>query len=262
MVTEKPEDFDAIAIWEDDLEAAVQAFFVRRGRLVGRKGWTVDKVEPLTTAGAADLVPPAALRRARGRRAAADPGPESSRRRGGAVGPARRPAARHRAGSAGARIERSGSTCRSGATRPSSSRPSRTTPARPSSGTGCKRASDFDARSRRCKELQEALDLDEAPLRIECYDISHLGGTEVVASMVVFEDGLPKKSEYRRFKLSVDRNDDFAAMREVIKRRFSRLVEERRRRPSGTEGKFAYPPSSSSSTAAAASSAALEGLAR
>jgi excinuclease ABC subunit C len=79
-----------------------------------------------------------------------------------------------------------------------------------------KRATDFDARSRALKELGDALDLDEAPLRIECFDISHLGGTEVVASMVVFEDGLPKKSEYRRFKLSEDKNDDFAAMHEVI----------------------------------------------
>ena len=83
-------------------------------------------------------------------------------------------------------------------------------------------------------------------MRVECFDISHLGGTEVVGSMVVFEDGLPRKSEYRRFKLSMDRNDDFAAMREVIRRRFARYVEERARPVAETdasERKFAYPPS-------------------
>jgi excinuclease ABC subunit C len=103
-----------------------------------------------------------------------------------------------------------------------------------------KRASDFNARSQALRELQEHLDLEHAPLRIECYDISHLGGTEVVASMVVFEDGLPRKSEYRRFKLSQDKNDDFAAMREVIRRRFARLAEEY---DAPERGKFAYPPS-------------------
>ncbi len=108
-----------------------------------------------------------------------------------------------------------------------------------------KRGSDFNARSRAMEELQEALDLEDAPLRIECVDISHLGGTEVVASMVVFEDGLPRKSEYRRFKLSQDRNDDYAAMREVLRRRFRRLLEERAQPIVGDDGearKFAYPP--------------------
>jgi excinuclease ABC subunit C len=108
-----------------------------------------------------------------------------------------------------------------------------------------RRATDFDARSRALKELGDALGLGEAPLRIECFDVSHLGGTEVVASMVVFEDGLPKKSEYRRFKLSQDRNDDVAAMREVIGRRFKRLVEQRGEPVIGDDGtprKFAYPP--------------------
>jgi RNase adaptor protein for sRNA GlmZ degradation len=112
--------------------------------------------------------------------------------------------------------------------------------------TRLKRASDFESRSRALKELQDALDLDEAPLRIECFDISHLGGSEVVGSMVVFEDGLPKKSDYRRFKLSVDVNDDYANMREVIRRRFLRFAEERAA-PVVAEGedgprRFAYPP--------------------
>lgn len=85
-----------------------------------------------------------------------------------------------------------------------------------------KRANDFDARSRALRSLQEALGMQEAPLRIECFDISHLGGDGVVASMVVFEDGLPKRGAYRKFKLTSDQNDDYQAMREVLKRRFTR----------------------------------------
>src|SRR4029453_12487488 len=91
-----------------------------------------------------------------------------------------------------------------------------------------KRASDFDARARGLKELQEALDLPEAPLRIECYDISNLQGSQVVGSMVVFEDGLPRKSEYRRFEVrSVEGQDDVASLREVLTRRLARLASER-----------------------------------
>ena len=114
--------------------------------------------------------------------------------------------------------------------------------------TRLKRASDFESRSRALRELQEALDLEEAPLRIECYDISHLSGTDVVGSMVVFEDGLPKKSDYRRFKLSKDANDDYAAMREVLGRRFRRLHEERAATDPASDARderprrFAYPP--------------------
>lgn len=85
-----------------------------------------------------------------------------------------------------------------------------------------KRANDFDARSQALRSLQDALDMSEAPLRIECFDISHLGGEGVVASMVVFEDGLPKRAAYRKFKLTVDQNDDYQAMREVLRRRFTR----------------------------------------
>ena len=91
-----------------------------------------------------------------------------------------------------------------------------------------KRASDFTTRSRALEELQEALDLPEAPLRIECYDVSNLQGTEVVASMVVFEDGLPRKSDYRRFVIrGFEGQNDVAAMHETITRRFRRLLDER-----------------------------------
>lgn len=91
-----------------------------------------------------------------------------------------------------------------------------------------KRASDLTTRNRALQELTDVLDLPTAPLRIECYDISHLQGTEVVGSMVVFEDGLPRKSEYRRFVIkSVEGSNDVAAMDEVLTRRFGRLLDDR-----------------------------------
>jgi excinuclease ABC subunit C len=89
------------------------------------------------------------------------------------------------------------------------------------------------------------LGLPEAPLRIECYDMAHLHGTDYVGSMVVLEDGLPNKREYRRFKVNIDGNDDYAAMEEVLTRRLQAYVDERDR-PVGERGekpgKFAYPP--------------------
>jgi excinuclease ABC subunit C len=112
-----------------------------------------------------------------------------------------------------------------------------------------KRASDFAARSRALAELGDALGLPLAPLRIEAYDISNLGPTDKVGSMVVFEDGLPKRTDYRKFEIKgVPGQDDFASMEEVLHRRFARLVSEphdgepesgKRKRP----GRFAYPPS-------------------
>ena len=76
-------------------------------------------------------------------------------------------------------------------------------------------------------DLQNELGLINLPNRIECFDISHIQGSNVVASMSVFENGLPKKSDYRRFKISEDKNDDFAAMREVINRRYKKLLEKK-----------------------------------
>jgi len=106
-----------------------------------------------------------------------------------------------------------------------------------------KRASDFGARSRALAELGSVLGLEQAPLRIECYDISNLGPTDKVGSMVVFEDGLPKRSDYRRFQIKgVPGQDDFASMDEMLRRRFARLRAEAggdERRPR----RFAYPPS-------------------
>lgn len=85
-----------------------------------------------------------------------------------------------------------------------------------------KRASDLTSRSEALTELSEALGMDAAPLRIECIDISHVQGTNVVASLVVFEDGLAKKSDYRRFAIRDSPGDDVASIAEVVRRRFSR----------------------------------------
>jgi len=105
-----------------------------------------------------------------------------------------------------------------------------------------RRASDHNARARALVALQDALGLPEAPLRIECYDISNLQGTEIVASMVVMEDGLPKRSDYRRFKMRhQDGQDDFASMEEVLTRRFKRYLQERDE-GARTGKRFAYPP--------------------
>ena len=106
-----------------------------------------------------------------------------------------------------------------------------------------RRASDHNSRARALNELQDHLGLPEAPLRIECYDMSHIQGTDYVGSMVVLEDGLPKKSEYRRFKIKGRQgNDDFAAMEEVLTRRLTAYLAERRQPVGDRPGKFAYPP--------------------
>ena len=105
-----------------------------------------------------------------------------------------------------------------------------------------KRASDHNSRARALNELQEALGLPASPLRIECYDMSHLQGTDYVGSMVVLEDGLPKKSEYRRFKIkTVAGNDDFAAMEEVLTRRLSAYLVEREKPVERTRGPVLLP---------------------
>jgi excinuclease ABC subunit C len=110
-----------------------------------------------------------------------------------------------------------------------------------------RRAGDLSARSKALGEIQDALAIADAPLRIECFDISNLQGTSVVGSMVVFEDGLARKSEYRRFAIrNVEGQDDTAAMYEVIHRRFARYTDERDKPPAneaeGEKRRFAYPP--------------------
>ena len=106
-----------------------------------------------------------------------------------------------------------------------------------------KRASDHNSRSKALNELQLALDLPNAPLRIECFDMSHLQGTDYVGSMVVLEDGIPNPSAYRRFKIKdVHGNDDYAAMEEVLTRRLESFLKEEGTPVEERSSKFAYPP--------------------
>jgi excinuclease ABC subunit C len=105
-----------------------------------------------------------------------------------------------------------------------------------------RRASDFGARSRALSELADQLGLEQAPLRIECYDISNLGPTDKVGSMVVFEDGLPKRSDYRRFAIKgIGGQDDVGSMEEMLRRRFSRYLKEKDD-PPASRRRFSYPP--------------------
>ncbi|MBI4729684.1 MAG: excinuclease ABC subunit UvrC [Acidobacteria bacterium] len=230
VVSGRDEDLDVIGVVEDDLEAALQVFFVRGGRMVGRKGFVVDKVEDLEPAEligsflrdlymVEDQVPPEILVQVR----PAEPavlGEWLSERRGGRVAvrvPVR--------GEKRALLETAAANA-----------------AEAFAQHKLRRRSDFDARARQLASLQEALCIPEAPLRIECFDISNLGASEAVGSMVVFEDGMPKRSEYRRFRIrTVEGQDDFAMMAEVIRRRFARYLKERAE-PAATGGRFAYPP--------------------
>jgi excinuclease ABC subunit C len=239
MVSGRAEDFDAIHLHEDELEAAFQAFFVRRGRVVGRKGWTVDKVEDISTGELLTrFLLELAMERAEDlpRELLVPEPPEDVESLEELLTELRREHARdaRATGAVRIRVPRRGEkrafldTVRENAVEAFHQHK-------------LKRAKDFNARSQALHELQEALGLVEAPLRIECYDISTLQGTNSVASMVVMEDGLPRKSEYRRFKINgVVGQDDFAMMHEVITRRFRRFLDEEAKPVS--ERKFSYPP--------------------
>jgi excinuclease ABC subunit C len=257
-------DCDVIALAEDQLEAAVQVFYVRGGRVRGQRGWVVDKVEEIT---AGELVeqflgqvygedPVAGEAAADTADGDADDGaasggdngrPGRAARRGGrratgrnqprrdlpvprevlvpvlppAAGAVEEWLAARRGGRVSLRVPQRGDK-----------KALLETVARNAAESlalhKTRRASDLTTRSLALHEIQEALGLDEAPLRIECYDVSNLQGTHVVASMIVFEDGLARKSEYRRFSIrGLDGTDDVASIHEVISRRFRRYLEER-----------------------------------
>ncbi|MFI1012196.1 excinuclease ABC subunit UvrC [Streptomyces sp. NPDC020965] len=213
-------DADLMAVAEDELEAAVQIFHVRGGRVRGQRGWVTDKVEAVDTAGlvehalqqlygeeSGDSVPKEVLVPALPEQAETV-GQWLSDRRGSQVS---------------LRIPQRGDkkdlmeTVRRNAQQSLALHKT-------------KRASDLTTRSRALEEIAEALGLDSAPLRIECFDISHLQGEDVVASMVVFEDGLPRKSEYRRFQIKgFEGQDDVRSMHEVVSRRFRRYLAEKDR---------------------------------
>jgi excinuclease ABC subunit C len=244
-------DADVVAFAQDELEAAVQVFYVRGGRVRGQRGWVVDKVEEIDTPGLVEQF----LTQAYLGEAVSQGFGEVPREvlvpalpddadvvtellelvRGGRVSlrvPQR--------GDKRALIETVERNAKEAFTRHK-----------------LKRSSDITSRSLALQELQDALDLREAPLRIECYDVSNLQGSDVVASMVVFEDGLPRKSEYRRFAIrgsgaqgGSTGQDDVASINEVIYRRFRRYLEEGLQEgevagvdeTTGKPKKFAYPP--------------------
>jgi excinuclease ABC subunit C len=243
MVSSRADDFDAVHLHEDELEAVFQAFFVRRGRVVGRKGWTVDKVEDLSTSALLGrFLLELGMERGRDlpREVLVPETPEDREALEELL-------ADVRGGTFSIRIPQRGERRRL-------LEAVRENALESFHQHRLRRASDFNARSQALQQLQEALDLAEPPLRIECYDISTLQGTDSVASMVVMEDGLSRKSEYRRFRIrGVVGQDDFAMLHEVITRRFRRLLEEQRRPASqraagqhsagaGGPKKFAYPP--------------------
>jgi excinuclease ABC subunit C len=210
-------DADVVAIAEDALEAAVQVFYVRGGRVRGQRGWVVDKVEDMSTG---DLV---------GQFIAQEYGEEEAEVPREVLVPHLPPDAdtivawleTMRGRRVNLRVPRRGDkralleTVHRNALQSLAQHKTR-------------RASDLTARSLALQQIQDQLGLDDAPLRIECFDVSNLQGTSVVASMVVFEDGLARKSEYRRFAIrGIEGQDDVASIHEVITRRFRRYVEER-----------------------------------
>jgi excinuclease ABC subunit C len=248
-------DCDVIALAEDQLEAAVQVFYVRGGRVRGQRGWVVDKVE--------EMSPGELVEQFLGQVYGVDPAAGTGdSKHGGTVPrevlvPALPPDA--------AALEewlagRRGGPVRLRVPQRGDKKALLETVARNAAEAlalhKTKRASDLTTRSRALHEIQEALALPDAPLRIECYDVSNLQGTHVVASMVVFEDGLARKSEYRRFSIrGLDGTDDVASIYEVISRRFRRYLEEREAtgeldalgdpaagETAAEQRKFAYPP--------------------
>jgi excinuclease ABC subunit C len=235
MVASTPENFDIAAFADDDLEAAVQVFFVRRGRVVGRRGFVVDKVEALDTPALAATF----VQQLYGERSDEVPREVLLPVEPEGADALRAWLAQLRGGPVDFRVPQRGEKRALLETVAANARDA-------FASHKLKRASDFDARARGLKELQDALELPEAPLRIECYDISNLQGNQVVGSMVVFEDGLARKSEYRRFEVrSVEGQDDVASLREVLSRRLARLAAERSQPPTDPAGerrKFAYPP--------------------
>lgn len=220
IVGEKDEDIDVIGVCDDDLEAAIQVFYVRNGRVVGRKGFIFDKVENLAPERLADqilellygeeplqgipkvvLMPSAPLN----------------------IDTYEEWLTTLRSTHVEVRVPQRGAKrdLLELATRNATDEFHR---------HKMKRSSDHNSRSRALTELQELLRLPEAPLRIECYDMAHLQGTDYVGSMVVLEDGLPAKREYRRFKVKqVEGNDDYAAMEEVLTRRLQAYLDDQDR---------------------------------
>ena len=232
MVGSRSEDADVFGMVSDELEAAVSVFFVRKGRVMGQRGFIVDRAE--------DLSGPELMGRIL-ERIYFDENPLGYPK---AVLVPELPAAEEMyaewlGGLRGSRVQirvpQRGAKRRLAET-------ARQNAADSLQRHRLKRASDHNSRARALNELQQYLGLPDAPLRIECYDMSHLGGQDYVGSMVVMEDALPRKSEYRRFRLrKVAGNNDLAAMEEVLERRLQNYLDNRHL-PPAERGRFAYPP--------------------
>ena len=232
MVGGRAEDLDVFGVTADELEAAVAVFFVRKGRVMGRRGFIVDRAEDLSTSELMGRIleriyfeenplghPKAVLVP----ELPADVEMYESWLSGLRGSPVR------------LRVPQRGAKRRLAET-------ARRNAADSLQRHRLKRAGDHNSRARALNELQQHLGLPAAPLRIECYDMSHLGGQDYVGSMVVMEDGLPRKSEYRRFRLrNATGNDDLAAMEEVLRRRLGNHLDTRHL-PPAERGRFSYPP--------------------
>ncbi|CAB4776187.1 unannotated protein [freshwater metagenome] len=233
IVAERDEDIDVIGLADDELEAAVQVFFVRKGRVVGRKGFIVDKVEDIDQHQLVDKIleglyaedPPLGIPRT----VLVPHDPADAALHEWWLG-------EQRESKVDIRVPQRGDkrTLLETVTRNAQEEFTR---------HRLKRATDHNARAQALNELRDHLDLPEAPLRIECFDMSHIQGSDYVGSMVVVEDGLPKRSDYRRFKIkTIDGNDDFAAMEEVLTRRFKAYIEDVAKPVAERSGRFSYPP--------------------
>jgi excinuclease ABC subunit C len=215
-------DADVIALEDDPLEVAVQIFHVRGGRVRGQRGWVAEKTEDTDLGGLVE--------RFLQQLYAGESGEGVPKEILVPALPDDAPALEEwlcglRGSRVSLRVPQRGDKK---ALQETVARNAKQSMALHKT----RRASDLTTRNQALEDIQKALQLPEAPLRIECYDISNLQGTEVVGSMVVFEDGLARKSEYRRFVVrSVDGQNDVAAMHEVITRRFRRLLDERVEHP-------------------------------
>ncbi len=230
VASPRKEDFDLFAIEEDELEASLVVLNIRNGRVSGRLSTIVDKVEDVTTAELTERMISQAYGSER-------PPPQVLvQTLPGDLGLWLGWLEYRREAGVSLRVPQRGVKRRLMETAAANARDALTR-------HRLRRQSDHNARAKALRSIQEVLGLPEPPLRIEAFDIATIHGRDTVGSMVVMEDGLPRRSHYRRFKVrEVVGQDDFASMEEVIRRRFTSYLVEREL-PVTERGKFSYPPS-------------------